>query len=142
MNETFFVKNWIDKIQSEGIKNFPLDFIDKEALIPISIPLKTLVIGNDFFGSVEVITTSGEQVYQAASHNEAKFIVYSSKGRNGLTFLPHDKTKIQQCVELYDTYLDELLNRIKKDYTKTFPDGKNLLSLSNLIFQKLNLIRY
>lgn len=142
MNETLFVKNWIDKILSEGIKNFPLDFIDKDALTPISIPLKTLVIGNDFFGSVEVITTTGEQVYQAASHNEAKFIVYASKERNGLTYLPADKTKIPQCVELYDAYLDELLTKIKKDYTKTFPDGKNLLSLSNQIFQKLNLIRY
>ena len=142
MNEKLFIESWLNKIQSSGIKQFPLHFIDLSLLNAISIPKKTLVIGQEFFGAYEIITTDGESVYHAVNYEEAKFIVYSSKERNGITYLPKDKSKIKTLVDSYNNYLDNLLNQIKKDYKKSFQDGKNVLLVSNEIFQKLNLIRY
>jgi hypothetical protein len=142
LNEKLFIESWLNKIQSSGIKQFPLHFIDLSLLNAISIPKKTLVIGQEFFGAYEIITTDGESVYHAVNYEEAKFIVYSSKERNGITYLPKDKSKIKTLVDSYNNYLDDLLNQIKKDYKKSFQDGKNVHLVSNEIFQKLNLIRY
>lgn len=142
MNEKLFIENCLSKILSTGIKQFPIYFIDEAQLDTISIPKKTLVIGQEFFGAYEIITTDGESVYQASNYDEAKFIVYSSKERNGKTYIPKDKSKIKSLVDAYNNYLDDILNQIKKDYKKNFPDGKNIHAVSNEIFQKLNLLRY
>jgi hypothetical protein len=142
LNEKLFIDNWISKIQAEGIKQFPFHFIDETQLDIISIPIKTLVVGQEFFGAYEIITTSGEQVFQASTSDEAKFFVYSSKQRDGKAYLPKDKSMISKIVSLYNNYLDELIDKVKVDYKKLFPDGKNFLNVSNEIFQKLNLIRY
>ncbi len=142
MNEKSFIDSWLNKIQSTGIKRFPLDFVDDTQLDVISIPIKTLVIGQEFFGDYEIITTDGESVFHASSYDEAKFIVYSSKERNGKTYLPKDKSKIKPIVDSYNNYLDHYLKQINKDYKKYFPDGKNVNAVSNEIFHKLNLIRY
>lgn len=142
MNEKLFVEKWIRNIQSAGIKQFPLHFIDNLQLQTISIPISTLVIGQEFFGVYEIITTSGDVVYQALTYDEAKFFVYSSKERNGKAYLPKDKSLIKTSVAAYNEYLDDLLLQIKKDYKNNFSDGKNSLAVSNEIFQKLNLIRY
>ncbi|HRN26783.1 MAG TPA: hypothetical protein PLT78_09460 [Ignavibacteriaceae bacterium] len=132
----------MSKILSAGIKQFPIYFIDESQLDIISIPKKTLVIGQEFFGAYEIITTDGESVYQASNYDEAKFIVYSSKERNGKTYIPKDKSKIKSLVDAYNNYLDDLLIQIKNDYKKVFKDGKNVNAVSNEIFKKLNLIRY
>lgn len=142
MNEKIFIENWINKIQSDGIRQFPFHFIDESQLDIISIPINTLVIGQEFFGVYEIITTSGEQVFQAATSDEAKFFVYSSNQRNGKAYLPKDKSLVNKIVSAYNNYLDELIEKVKVDYKKLFPDGKNFLNVSNEIFQKLNLIRY
>lgn len=142
MNEKLFVENWLNKVQAAGIKHFPQHFIDQAQLETINIPIKTLVIGKEFFGIYEIITTEGESIYQAENYYEAIFFVYASKERNGNTFLPKDRSLIKTTVESYNNYLDDLINQIKKEYKKVFPEGKNLHLVSNEIFQKLNLIRY
>ncbi|MBE0551071.1 MAG: hypothetical protein IH619_01650 [Ignavibacterium sp.] len=142
MSEEFFIESWLSKIQSSGIRQFPLDFIDESQLINISIPVKTLVIGQEFFGAYEIITTDGESVYHASNYDEAKFIVYSSKERNGKSYLPKDRSMTKTLVDSYNNYLDDLLTQIKNDYKKNFKDGKNVNAVSNEIFKKLNLIRY
>ena len=142
MSEKLFIEKWVNKIQSDGVKQFPFYFIDESQLDIISIPIKTLVIGQEFFGAYEIITTSGEQVFQASTSDEAKFIVYSSKQRNGKAYLPKDKSLVSKIVSAYNNYLDELIDIVKIDYKKEFADGKNFLNVSNEIFQKLNLIRY
>lgn len=142
MNEKLFIDKWISNIKSQGIKNFPKDFINESELNSFSIPKKTLVLGQEFFGSYEILTTRGDQVYQASTLDEAKFFIYSAKERNGLAYLPKDKLQIKSVVDLYNKELDNLVDQIKKDYKKTFPESKNLLAVTNEIFQKLNLIRY
>jgi hypothetical protein len=142
LNEKLFIDKWINKVQSAEIKLFPLHFIDESQIEIILIPEKTLVIGREFFGAFEVITTDGESIYQASDYTEAKFFVYSSKERNGKAYLPKDRSLIKSLVGTYDDHLDNLLVQIKLDYKKYFPEGKNLKAISNVIFQKLNLIRY
>jgi allantoicase len=87
LNKKLFVDSWINKLQAAGIKKFPAHFIDPDQLKTITIPIKTLVIGQEFFGSYEIITTDGEPVYQAANYDEAKFFVYGARQRNGKTFV-------------------------------------------------------
>lgn len=142
MNEKTFIENCAKDFQTKGLKSFPLDFIDESQLNKISIPVKTLVIGQEFFGSYEIITTEGEVVYHVLNYWEAKFIVYSSKERNGTAYFPIDKSQTKFLVESYDQYLDSLLNEIKSQFKKEFSDLKNLHPVSNDIFKKLNLIRY
>jgi hypothetical protein len=142
LNEKLFIESWLSKVHSSGIKQFPLHFIDETQLDIITIPINTLVIGQEFFGAYEIITTDGETIYQASNYDEAKFIVYSSKERNGKTYIPKDRSMIKILVESYNNYLDDLLNQIKKDYKMNFHDEKNVHAVSNEIFQKLNLIRY
>jgi hypothetical protein len=142
LNHKFFIDHWVNKIQSDGIKKFPHDFINFNDLEVFSIPIKTLVIGQEFFGKYEIITTDGEQVYQAEDYDQAKFFVYSSRERNGKAYLPKEKSQIKIIVNLYNNYLDDILNQMKKDYNKNFMDSKDLHSVTSEIFKKLNLIRY
>ena len=129
MNENLFIENWLTKVQSSGIRKFPHHFIDESQLDNISIPIKTLVIGQEFFGAYEIITTDGESVYHASNYDEARFIVYSSKERNGKTFIPKDRSIIKSLIDSYNNYLDDLLAQIKNDYKKNFQDGKNILGV-------------
>jgi len=52
-----------------------------------------------------------------------------------------DPAVIKKAVEDYEKYLDQLLLDIKKDYLKKINNGKNLATVSNEIFKKLNLTR-
>ena len=142
MNEKEFIEKIYNKILTSDLRKFPADFLDPNLLIKISVPVKTLVLGNEFFGKYEIITTDGAQVYQADALNEAKFFIYSSAERNGSAYLPEDKTLINKTIEEYHQYLDNIIRLIKSEYKKAFPDGKDVLSISNKIFQKLNFVRY
>ncbi|MCK7523496.1 MAG: hypothetical protein MZV64_40510 [Ignavibacteriales bacterium] len=124
MNENLFIENWLIKVQSSGIRKFPHHFIDESQLDNISIPIKTLVIGQEFFGAYEIITTDGESVYHASNYDEARFIVYSSKERNGKTFIPKDRSIIKSLIDSYNNYLDDLLAQIKNDYKRIFRMGR------------------
>lgn len=142
MNEKDFIKKWIDQLKVEGLKKFPADFISISVSKEIEVPKQTLLIGEEFFGAFEVITISGEQVYQANNYFEAKFIVYASRARSGNIFIPTDSKDIQYSVKDYEQYLDKILQRIENDFNKTFPKSKNFSSVSSEIFNTLNLVRY
>ncbi len=100
------------------------------------------MLGKEFFGTHQVLTTDGALIYQAETLNEARFFIYSSVNRNGITHLPEDKNLIDQTIKEYHHYLDGLISMIISEYKKAFPGGKDSLSVSNKIFQKLNIIRY
>jgi translation initiation factor IF-2 len=75
------------------------------------------------------------------NESEAKYVVYASRDRKNKIKIPRDSTLIKNTVEDYENYLDQLLHDIKKDYLKKINNGKNLSSVSNEIFKKLNLTR-
>lgn len=142
MNKKSFIDDWIIKIESEGVKDFPIQFIDNNQLDIFLIPYKTLILGSEFFGNFEVLTTDGELIYQASSIDEAKFFIYSSRKRDGKAYLPKNKSLIKNLVNEYHQYLDDLLNKIQKNFKVIFLNDKDAHIIANQIFQKLNLIRY
>lgn len=142
MSEKDFINKWTKLLSAEGIKKFPSDFADIKDFILLELPKQTLMLGKEFFGAYEVLTTTGESVYQANDLNEAKYIIYSGRNRSGKIQLPESKDEIALATKKYEAYIDSVLSRIEKDFKKEFPDSKNFSLVSNEIFKVLNLIRY
>ena len=106
------------------------------------MPHKTLVLGNEFFGVVEILTTEGTPVLQAESIHKAKYIVYANLNRSGNIIIPKNKNEIKTAVENYEKHLDWILLDIEEDLKKELPESRNLHSVTNEIFLKSNLVRY
>lgn len=142
MSEKDFTNKWTKLLSSEGMKKFPDDFSEIKEFILIETPEQTLMLGKEFFGAYEVLTTSGESVYQASDLNEAKYIVYSGRNRSGKIKLPASKEEAAAAIKKYEVYVDSVLSRIEIDFKREFPHSKNFPLVSNEIFKLLNLIRY
>lgn len=141
MSEADFIFSKSKELALTGLKNFPIDFIRTKELTEISVPEKVLVLGKEFFGSYEVSSATGDFVLTFSNEYEAKYIVYASRNRKSKIYLAKELTFIKRSVDDYENYLDSLLLDIKKDYEKKINNGKNLGSVSNEIFKKLNLTR-
>ena len=118
MNEKEFVSTQSEKLKSGGIKIFPENFCDLSDTKKINLPEENLVLGKDFFGSYEITTTNGASVLNVDDQSEAKFIVYSSRKRTKQIKIPNDSKLITESVKKYESYLDELLTKIKNDCQK------------------------
>jgi len=141
VSEKDFIFSKSKDLSLSGIKSFPIDFITSKSLNTIEVPEKVLVLGKEFFGSYEVSSAAGDFVLTFNNLFEAKYVVYASQHRKKQIKIPGELSNIKKSVEDYEQYLDELLQEIKKDYLKKFANGKNLTSVSNEIFKKLNLTR-
>jgi hypothetical protein len=141
VSEQDFIFSKSKELSLSGIKNFPIDFINSKNFSEIEVPDKVLVLGKEFFGSYEVSSATGDFVMTFTNESEAKYVVYASRDRKNRIKMPRDSTLIKNTVEDYENYLDQLLHDIKKDYLKKINNGKNLSSVSNEIFKKLNLTR-
>lgn len=142
MTEKEFISKSVSELREQKLKEFPGDIIEFEDGIVLTMPGKTLVIGEEFFGAVEVITTNGEQFLQAADHYEAKFIVYANRSNPVSILIPTDKNILKNAVTKYELYLDSVIKNIEQTYKKEFPEGKNASGVVNEIFRILNLVRY
>ena len=141
MSEQDFIFSKSKELSLSGLKNFPIDFIQAKNLSEIEVPDKVLVLGKEFFGSFEVSSATGDFVMTFTNESEAKYVVYASRERKNKIKIPRDSASIKKTVEDYESYLDQLLQDIKKDYLKKINNGKNFTSVSNEIFKKLNLTR-
>ncbi|MDH3269175.1 MAG: hypothetical protein OEM46_10015 [Ignavibacteria bacterium] len=141
MSEKDFIFRKSKELSLSGIENFPIDFINSKKFSEIDVPNKVLVLGKEFFGSYEVSSATGDFVMTFTNESEAKYIVYASRDRKNKIKIPQDSDLVKKTVGDYETYLDQLLHEIKKDYLKKVNNGKNFTSVSNQIFKKLNLIR-
>lgn len=136
-----FISKKVKELSSEGIKNFPDDFIISCDTTSLTLPGETLIIGNEFFGMYEIITSKGNLFGQPESFIKAKYIVYSGKHRDKTISIPLEEKNIEAMVRNYEKYLDTILRQIDNEYIKNFPDGNELHSITNDIFRKLNLNR-
>ncbi len=141
MTEKEFIGETVEHYLGKGIKDFPADFVEKTFVEILDIPQKTLILGEELFGSFEIITTDGSQVLLTDDLMKGKFIVYASCNANGLIEIPQEKSKIVDAVEKYESYIDFILIEIQKNFKTAFPDSENSLNVVNEIFKKLNLIR-
>jgi len=141
VSEQDFIFSKSKELSLAGIKNFPIDFLQTKKLSEIEVPDKVLILGKEFFGSFEVSSATSDFIMTFTNESEAKYVVYASRNRKSKIKIFNDLALIKKTVEDYEKYLDELLQDIKKDYLKKINNGKNLTSVSNEIFKKLNLIR-
>lgn len=142
MSEKEFVNKWTKLLSDEGIKKFPAEFADLNDYVLIELPKQTLILGKEFFGAYEILTTSGESVYQASDLNEAKFILYAGRNCSGKVILPLSKNETGLSIKKYEAYIDSILLKVQKDFNQEFQNNKNFSSVSNDIFKILNLTRY
>ena len=140
MNERDFVEKWTAEISS-NLGKFPDNYVNIANFKEISIKAKSLKIGLEFFGEIEILDSEGNVVYLAKSYTEAKFILYAFRFSNRI-FLPEDENLISEAVKKYEKKLDRYIVEIKKDFGKYFSDNALLLELTNKIFRKLNLQRH
>ena len=142
MTEKEFISGWINKIGKTGIKDFPDDFIINFITEEIELPGKTLVLGQEFFGSHEILTIDGTPFLQLSSFDKAKYLIYSNRLKPKFIHIPTKNSEIKLAVSDYENYLDNFLKEINADYNIKFPDGKNSVVSANEIFRILNLTRY
>lgn len=141
MTKKEFVDFWKSKLLAEGIKIFPDDFLDNVETLEKKIPATTLILGSELFGSYEVITTTGEVIFQADNFIEAKYYVYSSQQRKSQIKFPADKNLIPLIVKKYEQYIDNIITEITKDFKKSFSDTKEINPVSEIL-KALKLVRY
>lgn len=141
MTEKEFIAKIVENYLKRGIKVFPTDFVESTLVEVLDIPQKTLILGEQLFGSFEIITTDGSQVLLTDNMMKGKFIVYASCNANGLIEIPQEKRMLEDAVDNYENYIDSILIEIQKDFKTAFPESENNLDVVNEVFKKLNLIR-
>ena len=141
MNSREFISLKVTRITEEGIRSFPEDFLFSCELNTLSLPSETLVLGNEFFGSYEVITTKGESFCHTETITKAKYLVYAGRNKSREIKIPADNKNIELVVREYEKYLDQKLKQIEKDYRQMFPEDKDVNSVVNEVFRILNLKR-
>jgi hypothetical protein len=141
MTEKEFIAGWAARLNTDQIKKFPDEFMSEGAFRQLELPGKTLVIGEEFFGAYEILTIDGNAVYQAANHDEAKYIIYSNRDKAPSVNIPEKGDNIKSANVKYEQYLDSIIRKIDTDYKKNF-NGMPSASAVNEIFRTLNLVRY
>ena len=141
MTEKEFIADWINKISSEGLRSFPGSFREIKDFQEIDLPPKSLLIGTELFGKVEIIAADGTYVLQADDYNMAKYIVYACRGKRCSIKIPLNTDEMKSLLSDYEKYLDSLVVLINKEYKKNF-QGMSSDFAVNEIFRALNLIRY
>ncbi len=142
LNEKEFIKQYVEKIIAEGIKNFPDDFISTDKLQKVYLPGKALHLGEEFFGSFEILNSDGECFLQVNDYNRAKFLVYSNKKLPAEILIPDDEDEIKKSVKKYELYLDNIIKDIRSTLSKTGIEIKHSSNIISEIFRMLNLVRY
>ena len=142
MIEKEFIAKTVEALNKKGIKIFPDEFVSSSEMKTISVPAKILIMGEEFFGSYEILSADRNAVYQASTYSEAKYLIYASRKRSPEIPIPLSEEETKQTVLLYEKYLDSLMKEIVSLYKKNFPEGKNSLFVMNEILMILNLVRY
>ena len=141
MTEKEFIELWVKKL-GEEIKLFPDDYLAEMIVKNIAMPGKTLLLGQELFGSFEIIDTQGNVFLQVGSLLIAKYYLYANRLRPAEIKIPESEADIEKVVKQYEQFIDAKLVEIEKDYKKQFAGIKNFHQLSNQIFHALNLQRY
>jgi hypothetical protein len=142
LNEKEFIKQYVEKIITEGIKNFPTDFISTDKLQKVHLPGKALHLGEEFFGSFEILNSDGESFLQVNDYNRAKYLIYSNKKLPAEILIPNDGDEIKKSVKKYELYLDNIIKDILSTLSKTGIEIKHSSNIISEIFRILNLVRY
>lgn len=142
MNNKDFIKQYVEKITSDGVKNFPEDFISTTKLQKVKLPGKALHLGEEFFGSFELLNSEGESFLQVNDFNRAKYLIYSNKNLPAEILIPDNDDEIKKSVKNYELYLDNIIKDIRSALSKAAIEIKHSSYIISEIFRILNLVRY
>lgn len=142
MSEKEFISFWTKKLSDGKTKPFPGEFIGECSLSEIKLPGTSLTLGDELFGSVEIVDTHGNSVIMAESLPKAKYILYGSNNKPSSLKIPDDEKVLAESVKKYEKYMDSILKEIETDYKSKFQETKNFPRVSLEIFNSLNLRRY
>jgi len=142
LKEKEFIIKTAETLAQTGIKVFPDEFLFSSVTEKISVPAKVLIMGEEFFGSYEILSADRKVVYQASTYSKAKYVVYASRKKSPEISIPLNEADISHAVGLYEKYLDAIMKEIISLCKKTFPEEKTSLPVMNEILMILNLVRY
>lgn len=140
--EKEFITKTVETLTKKGIRIFPDEYVSSSGMKTISVPAKILIMGEEFFGSYEILSADRKVVHQTSTYSEAKYLIYASRKKAAEITIPVNEEEIKQAVLQYEKYLDSIMKEIVSLYKKTFPEGKNSLFVMNEILMILNLVRY
>jgi hypothetical protein len=141
MDEKSFISFWIKKLSAENISDFPQDFMTETDFETIALPKNRLLLGKEFFGEYELITTEGIEFMRVNSYEKAKYFIYSHRNKSTHILLPNNNNAVKEMVTKYEKYLDSIMKNVDQDFKRKFPNSKNSTEIIRQIFNHLNLIR-
>ena len=140
MTEKEFISHHAERLNKE-IRRFPEDFLGNTPCQDFPLPPKTLILGEEFFGTYEVISSDGSPFLQVEDLDKAKYIVYASRSKPDNIRIPLQKDLIKQVLDSYRNYLDSIIKKLELDFKHLFPLSKNFNHASGEIFKRLNIVR-
>lgn len=142
MNEKEFLEHWQNKIENELLKSFPDEFADLSESREMELPGRTLIMGPELFGAHEILDTEGNSVYTTQNISEAKYILFANRNKPTEIPIPKLESKIREAVKEYINHLNDILKQIKQDFNKNYSGSKDFNTISNRIFNAINLKIY
>lgn len=142
MDTKEFAAEYIGRLKSVGIKKFPDEFLFSAETKTLSLPGKTLILGQEFFGTYDISDTSGTKVITAPNMTVAKFILYSNRELPKEIQIPVEEAAVEKSVKNYERFIDNIASGIIKDFRIKFPERKDFFETLNYIFNAINLQRY
>jgi hypothetical protein len=136
-----FITKTVKQITNEGIPVFPDAFLPQCETVPFKLPSRTLILGNEFFGLREVLTSDGSLFCHSESLSRARYLVYASGIKDREVKIPINESDIEIAVKNYGKFLDSVLRKTEKEYRSLFPESKDANSVINEVFRILNLKR-
>lgn len=141
MTSKEFISKKAKEISEKGLQKFPENFLFPCKTDGLSLPPETLVIGNEFFGSYEVLTVAGESICHTDTLYKAKYYVYAARQKDRNSSIPVDEKDIEKVARNYEEYLDRILRQIESEYKSLFPENKDASRIASEVFRILNLNR-
>ncbi|MBI2420138.1 MAG: hypothetical protein HYV28_19930 [Ignavibacteriales bacterium] len=141
MTEKEFVQKHLARLQ-QALSRFPEAFLGEQAVKDFTLPDSRLNLGEELFGSYELIDSAGNTLHTARDIYEAKYLVYSSQHRHTIVPVPVNHSGYQAVTSAYERYIDNILKELISDYQKLFPAGKNAMAVVNEILRVLGLVRF
>jgi hypothetical protein len=142
MNISDFENKWVKKLDDGLLKNFPDDFIEEEKFEEIQLPGKPLLKGSELFGQFEIIDTDGFALLSTDNPDKIRYILYSNRNTPSRVKIVNSNVSLSLLLKKYTNHLDEIIRMITHDFKTEFPTSDKSVSVTNKIFQLLNLHRY
>ena len=141
MTEKEFVEKWTGDLITHRIKKFPDDFFSGNDYSTLTIPTCNLLLGEELFGKIEIIDTTGKSIMFTENIYHAKYILYSSYNNIKTIKIPASDLELREVVKSFEIFTEKLLKELNQEFKKEFPKSKNFNEVADKIFNYWGLKR-